>query len=183
MNEGGSENATETLAVRDSAATAVVVPLGAGGPGIGRRAARPPRTKNPGICRARDDARRGAPPRTTRPGRYRADQREMPRRPSRKLDSRFRTGFALRLEDVAQVPRLRRRALALHTSERSARTRCLQLDRPCTPETPRPKRLWRLRGPNCHRRLLLLHTVLQNRSRESWRFLRHGRVRRSVWCR
>src|SRR5213080_3751434 len=199
MNEGGSENATETLAVHDSAATAVVVPLGAGGPGIGRRAARPPRTKNPGICRARDDARRGAPPRTTRPGRYRADQREMPRRPSRKLDSRFRTGFALRLEDVAQVPRLRRRrrphpgprcrrqhrhlqlhrrrALALHTSERSARTRCLQLDRPCTPETPRPKRLWRLRGPNCHRRLLLLHTVLQNRSRESWRFLRHGRVR------
>src|SRR5207249_1881602 len=78
MNEGGSENATETLAVHDSAATAVVVPLGAGGPGIGRRAARPPRTKNPGICRARDDARRGAPPRTTRPGRYRADQREMP---------------------------------------------------------------------------------------------------------
>src|SRR5213080_1419489 len=87
MNEGGSENATETLAVHDSAATAVVVPLGAGGPGIGRRAARPPRTKNPGICRARDDARRGAPPRTTRPGRYRADQREMPRRSPRELDS------------------------------------------------------------------------------------------------
>src|SRR5438034_7469935 len=40
-----------------STAAAVVVSLGAGGPGIGRRAARPPRTKNRGICRARDDAR------------------------------------------------------------------------------------------------------------------------------
>src|SRR5205807_5378800 len=77
MNEGGSENATETLAVHDSAATAVVVPLGAGGPGIGRRAARPPRTKNRGIRRARDDVGGSAPPRANRPGRYRADQREM----------------------------------------------------------------------------------------------------------
>jgi hypothetical protein len=32
----------------------------------------------------------------------------------------------------------RRRALALHTSERSATTRCLQLERPCKPETPGP---------------------------------------------
>src|SRR5437016_12964630 len=101
MNEGGSENATETLAVHDSAATVVVVPLGAGGPGIGRRAARPPRTKSPGICRARDDARRGAPPRTTGPGRYRADQREMPRRTTRKLDSRLHSGFALRVATIA----------------------------------------------------------------------------------
>src|SRR5437867_10437333 len=105
MNEGGSENATETLAVHDSAATAVVVPLGAGGPGIGRRAARPPRTKNPGICRARDDARRGAPPRTTRPGRYRADQREMPRRAQSELDSRLLSGFALWVSHAPQVSR------------------------------------------------------------------------------
>ncbi len=40
--------------------------------------------------------------------------------------------------------------------------------------------LWRLRGSNWQRRLLLLHTVLQYRSRASWRFLRHGRVRRSA---
>src|ERR1700739_1832043 len=43
------ENATGTLAVHDSTAAAVVVSLGAGGPRIGRRAARPPRTKNRGI--------------------------------------------------------------------------------------------------------------------------------------
>src|SRR2546429_7106365 len=41
----------------DSTAAAVVVSLDAGGPGIGRRAARPPRTKNRGICRTRDDTR------------------------------------------------------------------------------------------------------------------------------
>src|SRR6266704_2430052 len=106
MNEGGSENATETLAVHDSAAAAVVIPLGAGGPGIGRRAARAPRTKNRGIRGKRDDARRGAPPCATRPGRYRANQREMPRRTPRKLDSGPDSGFALRSADAAQILRL-----------------------------------------------------------------------------
>jgi len=47
------EDATGALAVHDSAAVTVVVSLGAGGSGIGRRAARPPRTKNRGIRRAR----------------------------------------------------------------------------------------------------------------------------------
>ena len=42
------------------------------------------------------------------------------------------------------------------------------------PETSRPQQLRRLRGSNWHRRLLLLHTVFQNRSRRSRRFLRHG---------
>src|SRR5215472_9806086 len=46
MSEGGSENATKASAVYDSTAATVVVSLGAGGPGIGRRAARPPRPKN-----------------------------------------------------------------------------------------------------------------------------------------
>src|SRR5439155_1065996 len=88
-SDGGSEvrveeveDATGALAVHDSAAVTVVVSPGAGGPAIGRRAARPPRTKNRGIRRARDGARdgasRGAPSRATRSGRYRADQREMP---------------------------------------------------------------------------------------------------------
>src|SRR2546429_177217 len=57
--------------------------------------ARPPGTKNRGIRRPRDGARRGAPSRATRPGRYRADEREMPRRAPRELDSRLRTRFAL----------------------------------------------------------------------------------------
>src|SRR6266480_7440833 len=120
MNEGGSENATETLAVHDSAATAVVVPLGAGGPGIGRRAARPPRTKNRGIRRARDDVGGSAPPRANRPGRYRAEQREMPRRAQSELDSRLHTGFALWSPHAAQVAgvHLRRRP---HTGSRYRR--------------------------------------------------------------
>src|SRR5207302_9683348 len=101
MNEGGSENATETLAVHDSAATAVVVPLGAGGPGIGRRAARPPRTKNRGIRRARDDVGGSAPPRANRPGRYRADQRGMPSHVARKLDSGLNSRFAPRVATIA----------------------------------------------------------------------------------
>src|SRR5204863_93989 len=50
-----------------------VIALGADGPGIGRRAARPRPTKNRGIRGARDDARRGTPPRAPRLGRYRAD--------------------------------------------------------------------------------------------------------------
>src|SRR5437899_2583186 len=104
MNEGGSENATETLAVHDSAATAVVISLGAGGPGIGRRAARPHRTKNRGIRRARDDARGGASSRAPRPGRFRADQREMPRRPPRELDSGPNSGFTLRATAFANGP-------------------------------------------------------------------------------
>src|SRR2546430_9066634 len=95
-SEGGPENATGALAVHDSPAAAVVVSLGAGGPGIGRRAARPPRTKNRGIRRARDDARRGAPPCAPRLGRYRADQGEMPRCATRELDSRPNSGFTLR---------------------------------------------------------------------------------------
>src|SRR5919108_4770242 len=103
MSEGGPENATGALAVHDSPAAAVVASLGAGGPGIGRRAARPPRTKNRGIRCKRDGAGRGVPPCAPRPGRYRADQREMPRRAPRELDSRLRTGFALRSADVAQV--------------------------------------------------------------------------------
>src|SRR5262249_20434435 len=78
--ETGVGHATGALAVHDSIAAAVAVSLGAGGPGIGRRAARPPRTKNRGIRRKRNDATGGAAPRATRPGRYRADQTEMPRR-------------------------------------------------------------------------------------------------------
>src|SRR2546429_84090 len=124
MNEGGSENATETLAVHDSTAAAVVVPLGAGGPGIGRRAARPPRPKNRRIRRARDDARRGTPPRAARPGRYRADQREMPRRATCKLDSGFRSGFALRGALAAQISRFcrncRPHARARHRQDRKS---------------------------------------------------------------
>src|SRR5207244_10281276 len=108
MNEGGSENATETLAVHESAETAVVVPLGAGGPGIGRRAARPPRTKNRGIRRARDDVGGSAPPRANRPGRYRADQREMPGRATSKLDSGLNSGFALQSAHAPKISRLHR---------------------------------------------------------------------------
>src|SRR2546429_2611806 len=52
-----------------SPAAAVIVSLDAGGPGTGRRVARPPRTKNRRIHSARHEARRGAPPRATRPGR------------------------------------------------------------------------------------------------------------------
>src|SRR5207249_11384137 len=92
MSRGGSENATGALAVHDSPAAPVIVSLGAGGPGIGRRAARPPRTKNRGIRRTRDDARRGTPSRATGPRWYRADQREMPRRAACKSDSGLRTG-------------------------------------------------------------------------------------------
>src|SRR5207249_10182790 len=84
--------ATGALAFHDSPAAAVIVSLGASGPGIGRRIARSPRPKNRRIRRARDDARRGTPPRAARPGRYRADQREMPRRATCKLDSGFRSG-------------------------------------------------------------------------------------------
>src|SRR5215472_18464785 len=101
MSRGGWEYATRALAVYDSPAAAVVVSLGAGGPGIGRRVARPPRTKNRGIRRARDDARRGAPPRATQLGRHRADQREMPRCAQGELDSRLRTGSALWLAHAA----------------------------------------------------------------------------------
>src|SRR5256884_8346605 len=96
MSRGGSEYATGTLAVHDSPAAAVVVSLGPGGPGIGRRAARPPRTKNRGIRRKRNGTRGSAAARAARPRRYRADQREMPRGAPRKLDSGFRSGFALR---------------------------------------------------------------------------------------
>src|SRR5213083_415740 len=106
MSKGGWEYATGALAVHDSATVTVVVSLGAGGPGIGRRAARAPRTKNRGIRRARDDARRGAPPRAARTGRYRANQREMPRRPPRKLDSGFHSGFALQPAHAAQIARI-----------------------------------------------------------------------------
>src|SRR2546426_12598628 len=94
MSKGGWEYATGALAVHDSPTVTVVVSLGAGGPGIGRRAARAPRTKNRGIRRARDDARRGVPPRATRPRRYRANQREVPRRATCKLDSGPNSGFA-----------------------------------------------------------------------------------------
>src|SRR5438046_8818045 len=103
MSRGGPEYATGALAVRDSIAAAVVAALGASGPGIGRRAARPHRTSNSGIRRARDDARSGAPACATRPGRYRADQREVPRRAQSEPDPRFDSGFALRSADVAQV--------------------------------------------------------------------------------
>src|SRR5215467_15217720 len=72
--------ATGALATHDSPTAAVVVSWRAGRPRTGRRAARPPRTKNRGIHRARDDPRRSTPPRAARPGRDRADQREMPRR-------------------------------------------------------------------------------------------------------
>src|SRR5207253_4189181 len=98
--------ATGALAVHDPTTATVFVSLGAGGPGIGRRTARPPRTKSRKIHRARHEARRGAPPRATRPGRYRADQREMPRRAPRELDSGLRSGFALRTAHIAQVSQL-----------------------------------------------------------------------------
>src|SRR5207253_934098 len=87
-------------------AAAVVVSPGAGGPGIGRRVARPPGTKNRGICRARDDARRSAPPCANRSGRYRADQREMPGGTPRELDSGPSSGFALWSAHVSEVARL-----------------------------------------------------------------------------
>src|SRR5437588_9516576 len=101
MSEGGPEHATGALAVHDSPAAAVVVSLGAGGPAIGRRAARAPRTKNRGIRGARDDARGSASSRATRLGWYRADQREMPRCPPRELDCGFRSGFALWFTNIA----------------------------------------------------------------------------------
>src|SRR5215472_18442006 len=101
MSKGGSEDATGALAVHDSATVTVVVSLGAGGPGIGRRAPLPPRTKNRGIRGARNDARRGSASGAPRPGRYRADQREMPRRAQSNLDSGPRSGFAIRSADVA----------------------------------------------------------------------------------
>src|SRR5437016_4672299 len=53
-------DATGALATHDSPAAAVVVSLGAGGPGIGRRTARPPRTKSRGIRRKRDRTRGSA---------------------------------------------------------------------------------------------------------------------------
>src|SRR5205807_249612 len=105
MSRGGPEYATGALAVHDSTAAAVVVSLDAGGPGIGRRTARPPGTENRGIHSARDDARGSAASRANRPGRYRANQREMPRRTTGKLDSRLRSGFVLRPANVAQIPR------------------------------------------------------------------------------
>src|SRR5215472_17954189 len=95
MSRGGWEYATRALAVYDSPAAAVVVSLGAGGPGIGRRVARPPRTKNRGIRRTRDDARRGIPPRAARPRWRGEDKGGVPRRTRRQLDSGFRSGFAL----------------------------------------------------------------------------------------
>src|SRR5205823_9997228 len=100
-SEGTSEYATGALAIHDSAALAVGVSLGAGGPGIGGRAARSPRPKNRGIRRGRNGARRSAAARAARLGRCRADQREMPRRAPRELDSRFRARFALRPERIA----------------------------------------------------------------------------------
>src|SRR2546429_3132959 len=106
MSRGGSEYATGTLAVHDSPAAPVIVSLGAGGPGIGRRAARPPRTKNRGIRRTRDDARRGTPSRATGPRWYRADQREMPRRAACKSDSGLRTGFAVWSARIAEISRV-----------------------------------------------------------------------------
>src|SRR5881394_1862802 len=112
MSEGGPENATGALAIHDPITVTVVVPLGASRPGFGLRAARPPPTKNRGIRGAGNDARRSAAARATRPGRYRADQREMPRRATRKLDSRLRTGFALWPAHVAEISRLHRRRRA-----------------------------------------------------------------------
>src|SRR6266513_5548317 len=106
MSKGGPEYATGALAVHDSPAVTVVVSLGAGGPAIGRRAARAPRTKNRRIRRARDDARRGVPPRAARPGWHRANQREVPRRPPRELDSGLRSGFAIRVSAAAEEPQL-----------------------------------------------------------------------------
>src|SRR5437016_12254030 len=120
MSKGGWEYALGALAVHDSATVTVVVSLGAGGPGIGLRALRPPGTKDRGIRRKRDDARRGAPPRATRYGWYRAEQREMPRRAQSELDSRLHTGFALWSPHAAQVAgvHLRRRP---HTGSRYRR--------------------------------------------------------------
>src|SRR5215831_7707211 len=106
MSEGGSENATKASAVYDSTAATVVVSLGGGGPGIGRRAARPPQTKDGGIRRPRDDARTSVPPRATGPGRYRANQRGMPRRSRRESRRDPFPGFALRPADAAAKPRI-----------------------------------------------------------------------------
>src|SRR5213592_355391 len=101
MSKGGWEYATGALAVHDSATVTVVGSLGAGGPGIGRRAARPPRTKNRGIRRKRNGTGGSSSASAARPRRYRANQREMPRRAPRELDSRPDSGFALRTPHVA----------------------------------------------------------------------------------
>src|SRR5215469_10460236 len=89
-------DATGVLDFHDSTAAAVAVSPGASRPGIGRRAVRPPRTKERRIHCARDGTGRGAPPRAARLGRYRADQREMPRHATRKLDSGPNSGLTLR---------------------------------------------------------------------------------------
>src|SRR5207244_13530845 len=75
MSKGGWEYATGALAVHDSATVTVVVSLGAGGPGIGRRAARSPRTKNRGIRRKRGGTGGSAAARAARLRRRRKMQR------------------------------------------------------------------------------------------------------------
>src|SRR6266550_3434550 len=58
--------------------------------------------------RARNDGRRSASPGATGPGWYRADEREMPRRPPRHLDSGPRPRPSLRLPHAPQVAWLHR---------------------------------------------------------------------------
>src|SRR6266550_4931165 len=58
--------------------------------------------------RARNDGRRSASPGATGPGWYRADEREMPRRPPRHLDSGPRPRPSLRPPHAPQVARLHR---------------------------------------------------------------------------
>src|SRR5436309_14706784 len=95
MSKGGWEYATGALAVHDSATVTVVVSLGAGGPGIGRRAARSPRTKNRGIRRKRDGTGGSAAARAARLRRNRKMQRGVSSHPPTELDSRPDSGFAL----------------------------------------------------------------------------------------
>src|SRR5207244_11914918 len=89
--------------VHDSNSVTVVVSTGEGGPGTRRRAARPPSTKNRGIRCKRDDARRSVASCATRPGRYRADQREMSRYATRKVEAVSRSGYPVWCAPVGQI--------------------------------------------------------------------------------
>src|SRR5439155_1765746 len=60
-----SVNVTGAVDFYDSMGAGVVGSAGAGGPGVGLRAARAPGTKNRGIRRPRDGERRGAPSRSS----------------------------------------------------------------------------------------------------------------------
>src|SRR6516165_3389542 len=66
-------------------------------------AARPPRPKNRGIRRARDDARTGAPPRAARPGRYRAGERKRAVSTHWSMVGNVSARYPLRIADAVEV--------------------------------------------------------------------------------